>query len=204
MASHPSSSPFVVGIFGPIGSGKSTVLDLFREHGFSVWSADRAVHDLYSLGQQGAKRVGEYFGPSFLKKDGSVSIGRLAQMVTHHPLKLRILEHLVHPLVVDHAAKWMDSERRVKKNIIGFALESAVFEPEGLGKMCTFLVRVHASKETCESRVLARGKSLKYFDALYSEQKRYETPYVIHNDGTLSDLKKAFEKCLSAITMATL
>lgn len=199
MSRHPS--PLIVGVFGPIGSGKSVVLELFREHGFTVWSADDAVRDLYGSGRQGAKRVGEYFGSSFLKKDGSVSVGRLARMIIHHPLRLRILEHLIHPLVVDHAVKWMDAQRRLGHNV-HFALESAVFEPTGLGKLCTVLIHVDAPKSVCRSRVLARGKSSQYFEALYSQYKTYETPYIIHNDDTLADVKKAFEKCLSAVTMA--
>lgn len=197
MTSSPSSH--IVGIFGPPGSGKSTVLSFFAERGFATWNADETVARLYVSGGAGARRIGEYFGEKFLAKDGGVLKNKLAKMVLSKPLKLRILEHLIHPLVLNEAVHWMDEQKKLGQTCL--ALEAAVFELDGLGRHVDFLVKVDAKKEVCRQRVLARGKTEMYFDALYSVTNTYETAYVIENSGTLDSLKKQFEKLPSAITM---
>lgn len=195
-----AEKPFIIGVFGPPGSGKSTILSFFEEKGFVVWRADDAVHDLYKSGESGAKRIGEFFGKNFIAKDGSVLTSRLAKMVLSKPLKLKILEHLIHPLVANEVTHWIDQQKKL--GVMKIAIEAAAFEPEGLAKHVDLLLKVTAPENLCKERVLARGKTDVYFDALYSVTRDYETPYVIENAGTLADLKNRFEKLYSTVTMS--
>ena len=149
--------PFILGVFGPLGSGKSTVCDMLAENGFVVWKADDAVSELYASGGQGAKRVGEYFGKQFLSSSGAVLKGRLTRLVLNSRAKFRILEHLIHPLVVNHAQHWIDAMKRKGKHCL--ALEAAVFDGDGLGRFPHMYLRVSASREICKKRVLQRRKS---------------------------------------------
>ncbi len=192
--------PLIIGIFGPPGSGKSTLLEFFREKGFHVWKADQAVRDLYKPDGAGAKRIGEYFGKNFLASDGSVLIPRLSRMVLSKPMKLKILEYMIHPLVLNGAVQWIDQEKKLGH--MQLAIEAAAFEFDGLGKQIDVLVKVEADMEICRDRVLARGKTDAYFKALYSVTRKYDTPLVIQNSGTMEAFKKEFEKLYREITMS--
>lgn len=194
-----AEKPFIVGIFGPPGGGKSTLLAFFEEKGFSVWKADDAVRALYKPNAPGAKRIGEYFGKNFIATDGSVLVSRLAKLVLSKPLKLKILEYLIHPLVVNEAVHWIDEQKKLGH--VQLAMEAAAFEHDGLGKYLDFLVKIDADREICKERVMARGKTEAYFKALYSVTRKYVTPHVIENSGTLEELKNKFENLYTEITM---
>lgn len=194
-----SDRPFILGVFGPPGSGKSIVGDMLREKGYALWDADLAVAELYASGGEGAKRVGEYFGRHLLDVRGGVLKDKLAKIVLQSEAKFRILEHLIHPLVVNHAQHWIDAQRRLAVPYL--VLESAIFDSTGLGRFPDVLLRVSAPRSLCMARVLARGKTEAYFDFFFSRSRNYDTAFEIINDGNLRDLKKAFEKVLSQITM---
>lgn len=196
------NKPFIIGIFGPIGSGKSTVVGLFRERGYVSWDADEAVNRLYMSGGSGAKKIGEFFGYQFLLKDVSVSKKKLGRLVLSHPAKMRILEHIIHPLVVNDAQHWIDEQK--KAGNLHLVLESAAFEPADLGRFPDVFLRVTASESPCRERVLLRGKDDVYFNAMLHNFRDYETSNEIVNNGSLEDLKKVFENVLPAITMSSI
>lgn len=191
--------PFVVGVFGMIGAGKSSVISLFAEKGFVTWDADSAVSRLYEPGGAGAKKIGDYFDRALIKKDGSVSKLKLAKMVLGNHHKMRILEQLIHPLLINEVQRWIDVQKQ--KGNTKLVIEALAFEIEGLAKFTDVLVRVTAPVELCRERVLARGKDLVYFEAMLKNARDYATAYEIVNNGSFDDLKKGFEKVYTAITI---
>jgi dephospho-CoA kinase len=64
---HSLSKGITIGLTGSIASGKSTALDIFHECGFRVFSADKAVSELYH-DQTFVKRVSDVF-PSVIDGD---------------------------------------------------------------------------------------------------------------------------------------
>ncbi len=193
------NKPFIIGIFGPIGSGKSTVASFFREKGFVSWDADEVVNKLYMSGGAGAKKIGEFFGYQFLVKDGSVSKKKLGRLVLSHPAKMRILEHLIHPLVVNDAQHWIDEQKKAGNFLL--VLESAAFESADLGRFPDVFLRVTSDESLCRERVLLRGKDDAYFNAMLHNFRDYKTVNEIVNNGSLEDLKKVFENVYVGLTM---
>src|SRR5580704_9773421 len=88
-------TPFILGLTGSIGMGKTTAAQHFRRMGVPVFDADRAVARLYS--GEAAPLVEEAFPGTV--REGSVDRERLAAAVLVDQSAIRDLEAIVHPLV---------------------------------------------------------------------------------------------------------
>jgi dephospho-CoA kinase len=87
-----------VGLTGGIGSGKSLALEVFESQGAVTVSADRVVHDAYSLPEVRAAVLGR-FGNGILRPDGTIDRHALADRVFSRPSDLDFLESILHPIV---------------------------------------------------------------------------------------------------------
>lgn len=97
------SRPYLLGLTGSIGMGKSTAAAMFREAGIPVWDADAAVHALYAAGGAGAVVLAD-LAPEAIE-DGAVDRARLKRAVLADPPLLARIEARIHPLVqADRAA----------------------------------------------------------------------------------------------------
>ncbi len=90
---------YVVGITGGIGSGKSTVAELFRAQGIPVYDADVEAHALAGPGQPAMAKIVAEFGPSVLAADQSIDRARLRDLVFNDASARHRLEAILHPLV---------------------------------------------------------------------------------------------------------
>jgi dephospho-CoA kinase len=94
-----STRPFVVGLTGGIGSGKSSVATLFHTCGAVVIDADAASHAVSQPGQAGALAVSNAFGPAYLDSTGALDRAALRERVFADPSARKQLEALLHPLI---------------------------------------------------------------------------------------------------------
>ena len=91
------SRPFILGLTGSIGMGKTTTAKMFTEAGIPVWDADATVHELYSCGGAAVEPVSK-IAPSVVV-DGAIDRLRLSEEIAANPNLLTDLEKIVHPLV---------------------------------------------------------------------------------------------------------
>ena len=90
---------FVVGLTGGIGSGKSTVADLFAARGVEVIDADIVAREVVMPGSAALGVIRERFGADVLNDDGSLDRRRLRERVFADPAERQWLERLLHPQV---------------------------------------------------------------------------------------------------------
>ena len=69
----------VIGITGPIGSGKSYVGDIFEEYGFPRIDTDKVYHGLISSYTDTVKELEKEFGKEIVRDDGSVDRKKLGE-----------------------------------------------------------------------------------------------------------------------------
>jgi len=99
-SSAPSTSPYVIGLTGPIASGKSTIAEMLRLRGAEVIDADLVYRCLLAPRSPLWKRVVERFGPAIVAPDGAIDRAALAAIVFADPQALADLDCITHPAVV--------------------------------------------------------------------------------------------------------
>lgn len=101
----------VIGLTGGIGSGKTTVSDLFSELGIQVVDADVISRQLTAKGGKALPYIREQFGDLAFTSDGSLNRDYLRQLVFQHPQKKKKLESILHPMIKQVALKQLQSSQ---------------------------------------------------------------------------------------------
>ncbi|WP_421865336.1 dephospho-CoA kinase [Motiliproteus sp.] len=92
-------SCFIVGLTGGIGSGKTTVANLFAARGIELVDADVVAREVVEPGQPALQAIAERFGAKILGADGSLQRAELRKIVFANPEQRIWLENLTHPLI---------------------------------------------------------------------------------------------------------
>jgi len=90
---------FVVGLTGGIGSGKSTVADLFAARGVTLVDTDVIAHRVTAPNGIAMPAIAAEFGVSFVAADGSLDRARMRTLVFSDESSRRRLEAITHPLI---------------------------------------------------------------------------------------------------------
>lgn len=90
---------FAVGLTGGIGSGKSTVADLFAKRGVTLVDTDVIAHRITAPRGLAMPSIATEFGPSFVTTDGSLDRARMRALVFSDDNARKRLEAITHPLI---------------------------------------------------------------------------------------------------------
>lgn len=91
--------PYIVGLTGGIGSGKSTIGDLFAKLGVPVIDADLIAREVVAKGSPLLAQIVEHFGRDALTEDGELNRAKLRQVVFSNPEEKAWLNQLLHPAI---------------------------------------------------------------------------------------------------------
>jgi dephospho-CoA kinase len=98
----------VIGVTGGIGSGKTTVANLFSSLGTPVIDADELARQVVAPGQPAYEEILQHFGTTFLSKSGGLDRRRLREHIFSDPAKRDRLEAIVHPRVYAQMKRLLD------------------------------------------------------------------------------------------------
>jgi dephospho-CoA kinase len=179
------SRPFILGLTGSIGMGKSAVALMLRELGVPVFDADAVVHRLQ--GPSGALLPA--IEVAFPGTTGPAGVDRqaLGTKVFGNPEALARLEHIVHPVVADERATFLIEHGGERLVVFDIPL---LYE-KGHGSGLDAVAVVSAPAEMQRARVLARpGMTPEKFAQILALQvpdaeKRARAEHVIDTSVTL-------------------
>lgn len=95
---------FVVGLTGGIGSGKSTVAELFAARGAAIVDTDHLAHQLTAAGGAAMPAIRAAFGAAVLTPTGALDRVTMRQRVFTDPSLRHRLESILHPLIRTESA----------------------------------------------------------------------------------------------------
>lgn len=98
-ASSRSSSGFVVGLTGGIGSGKTTVSNALQALGAAIVDTDLIAHALTAPGGAAMPAIRQQFGSDFVTADGALDRARMRTLAFETPAARKQLEAILHPLI---------------------------------------------------------------------------------------------------------
>jgi len=190
--------PFLIGLTGSIGMGKSETAKLFTRLGIPVYDSDAAVHRLYEPGGGAVEKIAQAFPSSV--SDGRVDRAALSTLLAGDEAAFKRLEAIVHPLVADEQRKFMEQAARDGADMVVQDIP-LLFETGGHARMDAVVV-VSAPAELQRKRVLERpGMTAEKLDQILSrqmpdEEKRAKAHFVVETD---KGLEHAFEQIKSIV-----
>ncbi len=183
-----ANGPFVLGLTGSIGMGKTTTAGFFKEFGVPVWDADAAVHRLYSKGGPAVALVGNIVPDAII--EDRVDRVVLKEWIRSTPNGLQELENVVHPLVAEDRGAFLQECARIGDRIV--VLDIPLLFETGGSSLCDATLVVTVSAEVQRARVMARNvMTEKDFELILSQQmpdaeKRKRADYVIETTSLYS------------------
>jgi dephospho-CoA kinase len=142
-----------VGLTGGIGSGKTTVAKVFQTVGIPVYFSDTKGKYLMSHSAEIKTKLIKIFGQQAILSDNSSNRQFLANEVFTNQDKLKILNSIVHPVVMDDFEKWASEQQ--SPYVIN---ESAILFESGIYKQLDKNIVVMADKQIRIERTIRRDK----------------------------------------------
>lgn len=144
----------VIGLTGLIGSGKSTVANIFANLGAHIVDTDVIAHKLTISGGQAIPEIRRIFGARVLNDDGSLN-RQLMREAVFADSKLRLeLERILHPMILKQVQVELSNCRNVPYCILVVPL---LFRSKGYLELISRKIFVDCSHEKLVARLRVRS-----------------------------------------------
>ena len=191
----------IVGLTGGIGSGKTTVAEVFKKlDSVAVYIADIEARKIMNSSDVIRIQLLQAFGKKTYKEN-ELNRQYLANVVFDSKEKLTILNNIVHPEVKKHFLDFATSN--ADKAYVLY--ESAILFESNSSQQCDFVISVFLDKEERIKRVLKRDKTtekevLSRINSQWKEDKKLlSSNYIIFNYA-IQDTKKSVIKIHNILT----
>ena len=178
-------------ITGSIGTGKTTVADVFRAKGMNVYDADKMVHDLYE-DDDILIEVKKMFPEAFIK--GTMDKKVISDIIFQDKEKKKELEDFIHPLV----------RKQIEKLDNCFVEVPLLYESK-MEDIFDKVILVYCDKELQIKRLRERN-NYSEADALARinsqmdiNEKRKYADIIIDNDGSMENINKQVDDIITKL-----
>ena len=171
----------IIGLTGGIGSGKTTVLKMFKELGCATYVADIEAKKLMNSNNELVNQIKQLFGDEAYIEN-KLNTVYIAEIVFNDKVKLTALNALVHPVVRDDFKNFVN--KSTSKIII---YEAAILFESGSDTLCDFIITVATDIDERIERIIKRDGVTKeqilerMQHQLNDETKVKKSDFVINN-----------------------
>lgn len=178
----------IIGLTGGIGSGKSTVLDMFKNLGVETYIADVEAKRLMNSNAQLIADIKKLIGEKAYI-DQKLNRAFISNVVFNNKKKLTALNALVHPKVREDFKKFI---KKSSSKIIIY--EAAILFESGSNKFCDYIITVSANFEDKINRILkrdgvSREQILERMQHQLNDESKIRKSHFVVNNSNLSDTK---------------
>lgn len=140
-----------IGLTGGIGSGKTTVAQIFNVLGIPVYSSDDAAKRLMNEDEDLKKKIIESFGKESYQ-NGELNRKYVANEAFSDPKKIKLLNSMVHPATIKDATAWME-----KQNAPYVIKEAALIFESGSDQFLDYVIGVKSPLNLRIERTMKRN-----------------------------------------------
>ncbi len=172
-----------VGLTGGIGSGKTTICNVFRQLGVPVYSADNEAKKVIQQDKVQTKLISR-FGKEIYKKDGTIDSQKFASIIFANNEALNSANNIIHPAVNEDYNKWLSEHNSATYTI----KEAAILVESGAYEFMDIIITVCAPIDVKIARVIKRDNTTaelvkqRMDKQLSDDEKLAVSDFVINND----------------------
>jgi dephospho-CoA kinase len=186
----------IIGITGGIASGKTTAANFFHQKGIPIIDADKIGHQILER-KEIKEKIISTFGKEIILEN-KIDRGKLGKIVFQNPKKLRTLNNIIHPILINEILQKIKLSR--ERTII---IDAALLLDWKLDKLCNYVILITA-KKSIQIKRLTTYKNLSNKDAIsrISSQKKpikKRDFIIIENNSTLSEFQDRLENAWNLI-----
>jgi dephospho-CoA kinase len=187
----------LIGLTGGIGSGKSTVADMFKTLGIPVYDSDFRAKMLMHLDEDLKKKISALLGPEAYDDNHELNRTWIASQVFSSPTLLQHLNAIVHPAVHEDLKKWAAEEPQLSAPYL--IQESAILFEEELTQRLKAVILVVAPEDVRIDRVVRRDnippeQVLQRMKNQWPDEDKIPlSDFIIYNDGTRSLIEQVMD-----------
>jgi dephospho-CoA kinase len=183
-----------IAITGSIGSGKSEFCRIVEKYGFPVIRSDEISKNILSNNENVKQKLLNVFG-DIVFKDGAPNTKYLAEIVFNDFEKLKQLEEILHPLVIEEIR--IKSKELLKENNVVF-IESALVYEANIENEFDYVVLITAPRELRLKRKLDSGFNKEDFIKrekfqIPDTEKRKRADFIFVNNKSIQNLEEFFK-----------